>query len=271
MSMRHAPIDASSATHIGLVSSHNEDCYASDTQLGLWVIADGMGGHVAGEIASQLATDTIVGSFRSGSNLVEAVSDAHPVILEAIQNDAKLAGMGTTVVAVHLDGLRYQVAWSGDSRCYLWSGKKLKQITRDHSYLQFLLSQNDMDAQAAHDHPERKSLTHAIGISHQMRLKVDVVSGHLQAGDCLLLCSDGLTDEVNDDGIAVVLDNAKRLSDICSDLIDAALANGGRDNITATIIKAPDINVSLFHRRTGWFFAAGLIAAAIITYFYWLN
>ena len=133
MPMRCASIAASSASHVGLVSSHNEDRYASDTQLGLWVIADGMGGHVAGEIASQLAIETIVSSFRSGSNLLEAVSAAHPVILEAMQNNTALAGMGTTVVAAQLDGLRYQIAWSGDSRCYLWSDNKLKLLTRDHS------------------------------------------------------------------------------------------------------------------------------------------
>lgn len=271
MSIRHAPTAASSATHVGLVSSHNEDRYASDTQLGLWVIADGMGGHVAGEIASQLAIETIVSSFRSGSNLVEAVSDAHPVILEAIQNDVTLAGMGTTAVAVHLDGLRYQVAWSGDSRCYLWSAKNLKQITRDHSYLEFLLSNNDMDAQAAYDHPERKSLTHAIGISNQMSLKIDTVGGHLQSGNYLLLCSDGLTDEVKNDDIAAVFDNTKDLDDICNNLINAALANGGRDNITITVIKAPDTIAWLSPRKARWLIAAGLMAAAALAYFFWFS
>lgn len=271
MTMRDAATTASSATHVGLVSSHNEDRYASDSELGLWVIADGMGGHAAGEVASQLAIDTIVNSFRSGSNLHEAVSDAHPVILEAIQNDTALTGMGTTVVAVHLDGSRYQVAWVGDSRCYLWSGENLKQISRDHSYLEFLLSSKDVDTSAAHNHPERKSLTHAVGVSDQMRPKVDMANGHLQIGDYLLLCSDGLTDEVNDGGIAATFSSSNQPDLICNKLIDAALASGGRDNITVTVIKAPDINASRPNQKALWLLATGLIAAVIIIYLFWLN
>ncbi len=227
-----------SATHTGLLTTHNEDQYASKQELGLWVIADGMGGHAAGEIASQLAVNAVISSFRSGSLLQEAVADAHPVVMEAMQNNPLLKGMGTTLVAVHLEDTQFQVAWVGDSRCYHWSKQRFRQMTRDHSYLQSLLDSNEVEPDVAYKHPERKSLVQAIGVSDDMHPQVSTTDGTLYRGECLLLCSDGLTDEVDDENIAAIFSASGNPEKICQRLIDAALRNGGRDNITAIIIKA---------------------------------
>ncbi len=235
--MRNKPIIAC-ATHTGLLSTHNEDQYACEDELGLWVIADGMGGHAAGEVASQLAINAVVSSFSSGSLLHEAVADAHPTVLEAINNDPFLRGMGTTVVAAHLRHNHYQIAWVGDSRCYHWSKQNFQRITRDHSYLESLLDNDAVDADTAYNHPERKSLIQAIGVSNDMRPTVSTSDGKLYQGELLLLCSDGLTDEVDDNQIAEILASTCKPQEICDQLINAALRNGGRDNITTIVIKA---------------------------------
>lgn len=263
--MPHSAL-AASVTHVGLVSSHNEDHHASDPELGLWVIADGMGGHAAGEVASDLAVKTVLNSFRSGSNLKEAVADAHPVVLEAIAADPALEGMGTTVVAVHLNNRQYQVAWVGDSRCYHWSEEGLRQVTRDHSYLAFLLESGTVDAATAHRHPERKSLTHAIGVNERMRPGVATASGQLRSGECLLLCSDGLSDELDDKAIAAILATGAKAPELCRQLLDAALRQGGRDNITVTIIKGsqPENANTLMRKATVWWFGAGLVVAGAL-------
>ena len=264
--MRYQPIIAW-ATHTGLLSTHNEDQYACEDGLGLWVIADGMGGHAAGEVASQLAINAVVSSFRSGSLLDEAVADAHPTVLEAISNDPVLSGMGTTVVAAHLQNTHYQIAWVGDSRCYHWSKLQFRQITRDHSLLESLLDSDEVDADTAYGHPERKSLIQAIGVSPDMCPTVGTSSGDLYHGEFLLLCSDGLTDEVDDSQIADILAATSKPQAICEQLISAALRNGGRDNITTIIIKAsgrapyrPGQDNSL----ANWLIGAGMLLTAAL-------
>ncbi len=274
--MSYAPTIAS-ATHIGLVSSHNEDQLVCENQLGLWVVADGMGGHAAGEIASQLAVKAMLSSFRSGSQLHEAVADAHPAVLQAIENDPGLAGMGTTMVAACLQGIDYQVAWIGDSRCYHWRHNQLHQITRDHSYLQSLLENDAIEPAVAYRHPERKSLTQAIGVSTDMHPRPGCDSAQLYRDEYLLLCSDGLTDELNDTEIARLMASSEQPDEIVHSLLAAALAHGGRDNISLIVVRAgntaplrpvtaDDQSAPAPRRGKTWLAVAMVIAAAVLAY-----
>jgi serine/threonine protein phosphatase PrpC len=133
----------SQATDVGLLRDNNEDAIWSDAKLGLWVVADGMGGHAAGEVASEITIRVISDSIRQGLGLKEAIDAAHQAVLDAALDGSGRYGMGSTVVALHSVGNRFEIAWVGDSRAYLWSdrekdGFSLQQLTIDHSYVQML-------------------------------------------------------------------------------------------------------------------------------------
>jgi len=259
-------LTSASATHIGLLSSNNEDHYSCDDNAKLWVVADGMGGHAAGEVASKLAIDAVTKSFHNGLGLSKALADAHPVVVTAMQDDPSLAGMGTTLVAAHLKKNQYQIAWVGDSRCYHWSKQTLRQITRDHSYFQALLDSGEVDVDTARQHPEHKSLVQAIGVSLDMKPKVSIADGVLNSNEYLLLCSDGLTDEVDDNQIADIFAKNNNPQEICKQLINAALHNGGRDNITVIIIKSTNIKPEIIHKNSisKWLISASLLLSAVL-------
>ena len=131
-------IEFGCATHAGRVRDHNEDHYSAVPEIGLWIIADGMGGHQAGEIASDIVSRAVVDFVRQGSSLKEAIARSHHAVIGAGEGRKNLSGMGSTVVALQIDGLNYKIAWVGDSRAYMWDGG-LKQITHDHSFVQGLI------------------------------------------------------------------------------------------------------------------------------------
>jgi protein phosphatase len=225
-------------THVGLRRELNEDTYYGDSELGLWLVADGMGGHACGEIASALAREAIVREVRNGASLARAVRIADEEIIRTSRRRNDTLPMGTAVVAARVQGERFEVAWVGDSRAYLWCDGKLAQLSQDHSYMQELIGRGVLTAEQARTHPHRNVVTQALGVTDPANLNVETMTGELKPGMQLLLCSDGLTEEVDDNGIADVLARTDCSAQECVDtLIAAALDGGGSDNITAIVVR----------------------------------
>lgn len=225
-------------THVGLRRELNEDTYYGDSELGLWLVADGMGGHDYGEVASALAREAIVREIRQGTGLADAIRIADEEIIRASRKRSDALPMGTTVVAARVEGSRFQVAWVGDSRVYLWHDGKLAQLSQDHSYVQELISQGTISIDQARNHPHRNVVTQALGVTSPEALNVETLSGELLPGMQLLLCSDGLTEEVDDRGIAQVLAHTECSAQECVDgLVAAALDSGGSDNVTVVLVR----------------------------------
>jgi serine/threonine protein phosphatase PrpC len=230
-------IEFGHSTHVGLRREHNEDTYYADADMGLWLVADGMGGHEHGEIASALARDTVVAEVAKGIGLAQAIRLADEEIIRHSNKRAESLPMGTTVAAVRLRGHEYEVSWVGDSRVYLWNGE-LKQVSQDHSYVQELVDQGAITTEQARTHPHRNVVTQALGVTDPQSLRVEVVNGSLTPRQQLLICSDGLTEEVPDSHIALVLAREDLSAQECVDhLILAALDGGGSDNITVILIR----------------------------------
>jgi len=233
-------IEFGHSTHVGLRREHNEDTYYADGELGLWLVADGMGGHEHGEVASALARDTLVREVGKGIELVRAIQLADEEIIKHSTRRAEALPMGTTIAALRIaDGGAFEVAWVGDSRVYLWSGEGLKQLSEDHSYVQELIAQGAITSEQARSHPHRNVVTQALGVTDPQSLRVESVRGQLNPGMQLLLCSDGLTEDVNDKAIAAIVGRQELSAQECVDhLILAALDGGGSDNVTVILVRA---------------------------------
>ncbi len=210
-------------SHVGLRRQLNEDTYYGDGELGLWLVADGMGGHACGEVATPLP---------------QAIRIADEEIIRASRRRNDSLPMGTTVVAARVQGHRFEVAWVGDSRAYLWRDGKLAQLSQDHSYVQELIAQGSLTVEQARAHPHRNVVTQALGVTDPAHLNVATMTGELRPGMQLLLCSDGLTEEVDDRSLAQTLAQADCSAQECVDtLVAAALDGGGSDNITALLVR----------------------------------
>lgn len=225
-------------THPGLRRQLNEDTYYGDAALGLWLVADGMGGAACGEVASALARDAIVAQVRAGADLATAIGQADAQIIAHARQRSDRLPMGTTVVAARVAGQHFELAWVGDSRAYLWQGGKLTQLSRDHSYVHELIAKGTLTAEQARLHPHRNVVTQALGVTAPEHLNVATLSGPWRPGMQLLLCSDGLTEEVAENTIARLLADADCSAQECVDLLVAsALDAGGADNITAVLVR----------------------------------
>lgn len=225
-------------SHVGLRREHNEDTYYGDAQLGLWLVADGMGGHEFGEVASALARETVVQEIRAGRSMAEAIRHADEEIIRHSRRRAEALPMGTTIVAVQVKDGRFEMGWVGDSRVYLWNGQ-LIQVSQDHSYVQELIEQGAITPEQARTHPHRNVVTQALGVTDPASLKVETISGEFKPGMQLLLCSDGLTEEVDDEQIAKLLARKELTAQECVEqLILAALDGGGSDNVTVVLVRA---------------------------------
>jgi serine/threonine protein phosphatase PrpC len=231
-------IDYAMGTHTGLVRELNEDSHLAAPELGLWIIADGMGGHDAGEVASGIAVQEMAQSIRHGLPLTEAIETAHRAIQTAAQQHGETADMGSTVVAVKLNGRQYEVAWVGDSRAYVWNGT-LRQLTTDHSYVQLLLNAGMITEDEIPNHPSRNIISQGLGVGglNGADIQVDSVSGKLAENETLLLCSDGLNGEVSDESIAAILSETADNQARVDRLIEAALEAGGKDNVTVILLS----------------------------------
>ncbi len=243
--MTNNPLEYSAASHPGLVRDNNEDCFLSQPEHGLWLVADGMGGHEAGEVASAIVRDTIERDTNNNPQLplVDAIQHAHTSILSSAAKGIGAPGMGSTVVALRSETSKYQIAWVGDSRAYLWTptreGGRLEQLSVDHSYVQMLVDTGVIRAEDAEFHPEKNIITQCLGMQELTQVKVDFIDGQWQKDQWILLCSDGLTDEVSDKTIAQILCESNDCLAAVDQLLHAALTGGGRDNITLQIIESP--------------------------------
>jgi protein phosphatase len=225
-------------THAGLRRELNEDTYYADGDLGLWLVADGMGGHEYGEVASALARETIVREVRDGTPLAQAIRIADEEIIGTSRRRNDALPMGTTVVAARVKGDRFEVAWVGDSRIYLWRDGQLMQLSQDHSYVQELIANGALTHEQARNHPHRNVVTQALGVTDPRNLNVETITGELRPGMQLLLCSDGLTEEVDDAAIGRVLARQDCSAQECAEtLVAAALDGGGSDNITVLVVR----------------------------------
>lgn len=228
------------ATHVGNVRDHNEDNYGLNPELGLWIVADGMGGHESGEVASAMTVDIITRLVEAGESLKDSLVLAHEAVLHAADSDPRKAGMGSTVVVLKITGNRYEIAWVGDSRVYRFSKKKgFKLLTHDHSYVQLLIDNDLISPEDARNHPMGHVVNQAIGSSPKGSVSVDTTEGTVEPGDRFLLCTDGLTNELADERIAEVLRQENKLQAVSDELIEKALAAGGMDNVTVVIVENP--------------------------------
>lgn len=225
-------------SHVGLRRELNEDTYYGDGELGLWLVADGMGGHEYGEVASALAREAIVREVRQGTPLASAIRIADEEIIRESQKRGDSLPMGTTVVVARVQDKRFEVAWVGDSRVYLWHDGRLIQLSQDHSYVQQLIHQGTISVEQARSHPHRNVVTQALGVTEPDNLNVETMGGEFGHGMQLLLCSDGLTEEVDDQGIAQILARVDCSAQECVDtLVSAALDGGGSDNVTVVLVR----------------------------------
>ena len=224
------------ATHPGQ-REHNEDCYIADASQGLGMVADGMGGYACGEVASAMVKQVIEQAVSNNEGLKEAIGRAHALVKEAAAANENKRGMGSTAIAFKIQGMDYELVWVGDSRAYLWSSSDatLKQISRDHSYVETLLNSGAISPQEALTHPKRNLITQAVGVAGEGGLEIEQVHGRLTSGQQLMICSDGLVDEVLDADIAKLLREASTPQQALNDLVEAAVAAGGRDNITVVL------------------------------------
>jgi serine/threonine-protein phosphatase Stp1 len=221
----------------GKVRAANEDAFVAMPALGLWAVADGMGGHANGQWASRVVVDAlgrvaISGDFDADALRVgEAIRDANSRIHDEVV--ALGAKMGSTAATLLVRGGRFAVLWVGDSRVYLWRAGDLHQLTRDHTQVQELVDRGLLSPEDAAHHPMSHVISRAVGV--QAVLEVEAVSDDVIAGDVFLLCSDGLTGLVSDAEIAQVLSQVRpRLA--CERLIDVCLRRGAPDNVTVIAI-----------------------------------
>lgn len=237
-------------TDPGRTRANNEDAVAFDSVTRMGVLADGMGGYNAGEIASGMATAYIkselvgwladAGPQLDGGQIGRAievcVDNANRSIFNASHANAQYSGMGTTLVVLVFHGTKLLLGHMGDSRCYRWRGNALHQMTKDHSLLQEQLDAGFITAEQAAVSPHKNLVTRALGVDLDMLLELE--EHDVEPGDLYLVCSDGLSDMVDDAEIALVLEYGTTLALTAAALIAKANNNGGRDNITVLLMQA---------------------------------
>ena len=233
-----------SITDIGQKRSSNQDYYyTSEMPVGnlpnLFIVADGMGGHNAGEYASKNAVDTIIEMVDNSQDaqpsqiLKEAIREANRRLIAKAAEEETMRGMGTTIVAATLTGRKLCVANVGDSRLYLVNNG-IKQVTRDHSLVEEMVRIGEMDKEAARSHPDKNIITRAVGAAKE--IEVDFFEIDIGESDEILMCSDGLTNMVEDEDIRRIIKGQRDTAEKAEKLIEAANRNGGKDNITVVVI-----------------------------------
>jgi len=231
-------------TNVGLIRKGNEDSIIVDPSLQLFGVADGMGGHEAGEVASSLAAETIQGHLARQRSWVlvdpaaairSAFKEANRQVYLKAHSQDNLRGMGTTLTAGIIAGDRLILGHVGDSRAYLIRGNELKQLSQDHSLVNELLKGGGITEEEAFNHPQRNVLTRALGTAQE--IQVDVVEEKLYQGDRLLFCTDGLSGLVRKDEMEKMIFSGLDLDTIANELMRAALNNGGYDNISLVMLE----------------------------------
>jgi protein phosphatase len=253
-----AALDVAQLTHPGMVRAHNEDSIFVDGVAGLAVLADGMGGYSAGEVASGIAVNVIrngllpelnsgrelskvdvqSGLTHAAQLLQQQIAAANKGIYEAAQARPECAGMGTTLVAAVFCGNRVSIGHIGDSRCYRMRADRFEQLTHDHSLLQEQIDSGVLTPEQAKYSLNKNLVTRALGI--EAIVPADIVEYRIEANDIYLLCSDGLTDMVEPEGIHGIIDERRLdLAQAAAELVELANQNGGRDNISVVLVRVP--------------------------------
>ncbi|MEE4380753.1 MAG: protein phosphatase 2C domain-containing protein [Pseudomonadales bacterium] len=230
------PIFAAVASDPGRVRSRNEDAVCWDPQLRCAIVLDGMGGHAGGSEASRVGLEAAIAALREEATGSAALRAAHLAIVACAEEHPEWKGMGATGVLARIGDDVVDVAWVGDSRAYLFRGGALSPLTRDHSFVESLVVRGDLTREEARRHPQRNVVTRSLGIGDPEPAAARV---RLQPGDAVLLCSDGLTDELPDEQIAEFLAAGGTLRRRVDQLVERANAAGGRDNVTVALIEAP--------------------------------
>lgn len=232
--------DCVSRTHVGLRRKVNEDSFMVRTERGLWAVADGMGGHEAGDVASAKVADALksLPIVYSLDELTEAAIGALVAVNRELIHLARSVDsqrtIGSTVVGLAIADDEFRCFWAGDSRAYRLRGSRIERLSRDHSLVQDLVDAGMLSPEDAEAHPNANVVTRAVGVVED--LKVDTLSGDARPGDQFLLASDGLTRLVDDDEIAEEL-STKHLEDAADSLIEMVLARGAPDNVSMVIIE----------------------------------
>ena len=255
-------LEVATATHSGMVRSHNEDSIAADADIGLAVLADGMGGYNAGEVASGIAVELIrteVKSALAGGKaaelngtgaetlIAEHAVRANAAIYQAAQSQPQYSGMGTTLVVALWHDNQMSVGHIGDSRLYRLRGESFEQVTRDHSLLQEQIESGMITKEQARHSQNENLVTRAVGIDPQVETELHTYT--VQQGDIYLLCSDGLSDMVSDEDMQLTLSSLQtNLSLAAQQLVQQANDNGGRDNVSVILVRI----ARQFPARTGW-------------------
>ncbi|HJZ78391.1 MAG TPA: protein phosphatase 2C domain-containing protein [Vicinamibacterales bacterium] len=244
-----------SRTHPGTVRTINEDSSLLEPDLGVVAVADGMGGHNAGEVASQLALDTIRSFLKKSASgdditwpfgftptrsfaanrLMTAIRIANRRVFRASEERTEYTGMGTTVVAAVVEGARLAYSGVGDSRIYSFDGRELRQITKDDSWVEMLKKESGLDASAFEKHPMRHVLTSVVGARPELDVTVDELD--LVDGQTIMLCTDGLHGALKDRDVAAVLRSEADLDRAAAQLVEMAVQRDGKDNVTVAFAR----------------------------------
>jgi protein phosphatase len=249
-------LEVAARSDVGRVRTSNEDSYGFDQRLGLFVVCDGMGGHAAGEIASQIAVESVLDYFRNkepmaadatlidapmGARLLaDAVNKANESILRYADEHQATAGMGTTLVAARFSEGKFTIAHVGDSRIYLLRDGELVQLTEDHSFVMEQVRRGILTIEEAKQSAAQHIITRALGTGDDS--PPDLAEFPAQDGDVLLLTTDGIMRHVSDDEIRAILSQIASLQSACDMLVDAALEGGGEDNATCLLIRVRNFN-----------------------------
>lgn len=233
-------------THAGLVRDNNEDYCSIPVNEGdqpLAIVADGMGGHKSGEVASKMAVETFAKYFcneeamqlSTGDRLLYALKEANTAVFTASKEKISLSHMGTTFNACYVEGEKAFIVNVGDSRAYHIRNGQVIQVTQDHSMVQELIMKQVITPDEAINHPQKNIITRAIGIDPEVI--GDLYIREIASGDYIMLCSDGLTSHVNVDELGLMFDSSCTLESIANTLKDLALMQGGSDNVTIVVIR----------------------------------
>lgn len=232
-------------TDVGLKRKNNEDLFFVDEKQGLFIVADGMGGHAAGEVASRIAVETVFQSLQTSDwdnpheQLKQAIEKANRAVEKAANSNNAWQGMGTTLTVLLLHQQQAFLAHVGDSRAYRFNNQQLEQLSDDHSLSGEQLRQGMISTEEAHSSGFGNILLQAVGISPEL----DICLKHypLAVGEHFLLCSDGLSDMLTDTEIAHILQKEKNLNTRCDQFINQAIAAGGKDNVTVVMVQIDEI------------------------------
>lgn len=231
-------IEFGHGTHAGLRRKRNEDTYCADASAGLFLVADGMGGHTRGERAAALVRDTVTERIRAGWSLDKAIHAAAECVTRVRIETAGTRPMGTTVAALHLREGRFEAAWVGDSRIYLACNDQLHPLSHDPSLMQALMEDGVLDEDEVEREAPRNMLTRALGMTRPESLEIETVNGHTRPGMRFLLCTDGLTENVSVPALANTLSRDDIAAQEAVDhLLLAALDAGGHDDMAAIVLR----------------------------------